>query len=83
MWLLKLHFAFSILCLITFIGFKIVCKDIIVKVNGWEMSEKRPNLFSWLIFFVPILNVLAVLCLFIMISMKKSEFEELIQKKGT
>lgn len=76
MWLLKLHFAISILCLITFIGFRAVFKEQ-VKQNGWINKEQKKNIFAWLGFFVPILNVLMVLLLFVMILLKKEEFEKM------
>ena len=73
MWLIKLHIAVSILCLITFIGFKIVSKETI-KSNGW-LSGQKGNILAYLAFFVPIMNVLMVLVLFLMIGMKKEEWE--------
>lgn len=39
MWLLKLHFAFSILCLITFFGAMMFSKDVL-KQNGYVEDIK-------------------------------------------
>lgn len=74
MWLIKLHIAVSILCLITFIGFWVVCKETI-KSNGWLSDAKKGSVLVYLAFFVPIMNVLMVLVLFLMIGMKKEEWE--------
>lgn len=79
MWLIRLHIAISILCLITFIGFKSVCKEII-RNNGWLSDKKKKNVFAWLVFFVPIMNILIVLILFLMIGMKQADFEKLTRK---
>ena len=78
MWLIKFHIAFSVLCLITFIGFMAVYKETI-KNNGWLSEKKKKKLLNWLFFFVPIMNIFFVLVLFLMISMKKSEFDELLE----
>ena len=78
MWILKLHFAISILLLITFYGFSKVCKDIVRK-NGWLEEKKKKNLFAWLVFFVPIMNIFIVILLFMMILVKKEDFEELTE----
>lgn len=42
MWLLKLHFAFSILCLITFFGVMMFSQDVL-KRNGYvdEIEGKK------------------------------------------
>lgn len=85
MWLLKLHFAFSVLCLITFLGFRAVFKQS-VKDNGWiDEYKKKKNIFGYLMFFVPIMNVLAVILLFVMISVKKKDFDKMCEeaKKGS
>lgn len=39
MWLIKLHIAFSVLCLVTFLGFRTVFRDAI-KQNGWIPETK-------------------------------------------
>jgi len=79
MWLLKLHIAVSVLLIITFAGFSRVCKETI-RQNGW-LSEKRKKSYEvLLLFFVPIMNVLIVLLLFLMIGMKKEDFEALTNK---
>lgn len=81
MWLLKLHFSISVLCLITFIGFRNVYKQTI-KDNGWLDGEtenkKKPS--GYLIFFVPIMNVISVFLMFVMIFMKKKEFDKICEE---
>lgn len=85
MWLLKLHFAFSILCLITFFGVMMFSKDVL-KRNGYvdEIEGKkniryclkhiRSSISLILLMFVPILNVSGVIIIFQMIRMSKDEF---------
>lgn len=75
MWLLKLHFSISVLCMLTFIGFKAVYKQQ-MKDNGWidEEKKKKKSVFSYFMFFVPIMNVLFVIIMFLMIGMKKKGF---------
>ena len=81
MWLLKLHFSISVLCLITFIGFAKVCKEQIIE-NGWIQRDKKEKkkISVYLIFFVPILNVLADLIIFAMILCKKSDIDEKVKE---
>lgn len=80
MWLLKLHFAFSILCFITFVGFRRIYKQILID-NGWKGNGKRKNDFELLaVCFVPIMNVGIIAGLLTMIFMKKSDYEEMIKK---
>ena len=45
MWLLKLHFAFSILCLITFFGVMMFSKDVL-KRNGYVDEIKGKKIFD-------------------------------------
>lgn len=78
MWIIKLHIAVSILSLISFYGFFIVCKEQIKK-NGWMAEKKKRKLVALLAFFVPIMNVLMVLLLFVMIGVKQEEFEQLTE----
>lgn len=77
MWLLKFHFAFSLLCLLTFTGFKVVGKEI-MKQNGWlnDDDNKKKSIFVYWIFFVPILNVLILIVEFLMLGMKKEDFDK-------
>lgn len=77
MWLLKFHLAVSILCWMTFVGFRTVFKDTIVK-NGYQSSEKKKRV-HW-IFFVPLLNVGVVLVLLVMITMTKKELDKWIEE---
>lgn len=80
MWLLKLHFSISILCLITFIGFMQVCRQNI-KNNGWTdgVIKKKKSISFYLIFFTPIMNILTVIIMFFMISVKKKDFEKICE----
>lgn len=78
MWLIKMHIAFSILCIITFLGFAKVYKDQI-KENGWLSEDKKKSPGLFILFFVPIMNVIIVLALFVMIGTKKEELEELTE----
>lgn len=81
MWLLKLHFAISILCLITFIGFSKVFKEQI-KENGWkdDNDKKKGKITGYLIFFVPIMNIISVPLIFLMIGMKKEDFYKMAEE---
>jgi len=45
MWLLKLHFAFSILCIITFFGVMMFSKDVL-KQNGYVEDIKGKKKYS-------------------------------------
>lgn len=48
MWLLKLHFAFSILCLITFFGVMMFSQDVL-KRNGYMIEIKgKKNIRNYL-----------------------------------
>lgn len=76
MWLLKLHFSISVLCLLTFLGFLMVYKEQ-VKENGYVPDEKKKKSPTfYLIFFAPILNILSVIVLLMMIAMKKEDLEK-------
>ena len=81
MWLLKLHFAISVLCLLTFIGFKTVFKEQILK-NGY-ISSKKKHLSGYFIFFIPLLNVASVMLLFVMIVTKKKDFDQWCEEHGS
>lgn len=80
MWLLKLHFSISVLCLITFIGFRSVYKQTI-KDNGWidDETKKKKSIFTYFIFFVPIMNILFVILEFMMICIKKKDFDNMCE----
>lgn len=85
MWLLKLHFAFSILCLITFFGVMMFSQDVL-KRNGYvDKIEGKKNIRYYLrcirsfislilLMFVPVLNISGVIIIFQMIRMSKDEF---------
>ena len=76
MWLLKLHFVISVLCMITFIGFSKVCKEVIIK-NEWLEEKKKKKFSAYLAFFVPLMNVFMIAALFMMIGMKKEDFDKM------
>ena len=80
MWLLKLHFSISVLCLLTFIGFKVVFKQLI-KENGWigDEKRKRKRILSYFIFFIPLMNVIMVIVMFLLIGMKKKDFDKICE----
>lgn len=92
MWLLKLHFAFSILCLITFFGVMMFLQDVL-KRNGYvDEIEGKKNIRYYLrcirsfislilLMFVPILNISGVIIIFQMIRMSKDEFMDWQQDK--
>lgn len=73
MWLLKLHFSISVLCLLTFLGFRMISRDQI-KENGYGGVNKKMS--AYFIFFVPVLNILSVIVLLMMIAMKKEDLEK-------
>lgn len=75
MWLLKLHFSISILCLLTFVGFRGVFREQILN-NGYVPTEKKRSISRYFIFFIPLLNVASVLVLFAMISVKKKDMDQ-------
>ena len=82
MWLLKLHFAVSVLCILTFIGFSKVGKEAI-KNNGYiDDEEKKKNITSYWIFFIPILNILCVIVLLVMIGTKKTDLDKWVEEQG-
>ena len=85
MWLLKLHFAFSILCMMTFFGVMMFSQDVL-KRNGYvDKIEGKKNIRYYLrcirsfislilLMFIPILNISGVIIIFQMIRMSKDEF---------
>lgn len=76
MWLLKLHFSISVLCLLTFLGFKHIIDQI--KKNGYidDNNTKKKSFFSYWIFFIPIMNIIIVVMEFVMFSTKKSDLDK-------
>lgn len=85
MWLLKLHFAFSILCMITFFGVMMLSKDVLERNGYVEDIKGKKNIRYYLrcirsfislilLMFVPILNISGVIIIFQMIRMSKDEF---------
>lgn len=80
MWLLKLHFAFSFLCFITFIGFRKICRQALIG-NGWGGNgKKKSDISLFIACCVPLMNVIIVVLLLVMISMKKSDYDEMVKK---
>lgn len=81
MWLLKLHFSISVLCLITFIGFRNVYRET-VKDNGWIDDEikKKKSISVYFMFFVPIMNIIMVILEFMMICVKKKDFDKMCEE---
>lgn len=80
MWLLKLHFSISVLCLITFLGFRAVYKQQI-KDNGWGSEDKKKkSIGAIFIFFVPIMNIISAILILAMISMKKADFDKAVEE---
>lgn len=76
MWLLKLHFSISVLCLLTFLGFRMISREQI-KENGYVPDDKKKKKLSfYFIFFVPVLNLLSVVALLMMIAMKRDDLEK-------
>lgn len=75
MWLLKFHFCFSILCLITYTGTLKAFKEALVK-NGY-LQEKKKSISRILFFFVPILNILLATVPPICTMIKKDDWKEL------
>lgn len=77
MWLLKLHFSISVLCLLTFLGFKHIMKDQIRK-NGHidDNNTKKKGFFSYWIFFIPIMNIIIVVMEFVVFSTKKADLDK-------
>lgn len=75
MWLLKLHFSISVLCFLTYMGFRAVFKEK-MKENGYLQEKKKKKLSTWPLFFVPFLNIMLVITLFLMIAMKKDDLEK-------
>lgn len=77
MWLLELHLVISVLCIITFIGFAKAYKEKI-KENGWlSDGKKEVTISKHVAFFVPLMNILLVMVVFMMIVMKKEDFENM------
>ena len=76
MGLIKFHIAFSLLCLITFYGFT---KAFYNKLKEHGYINNDPNMndvtlnFGLWSFFIPIMNVLLVIVMFVMIFIKKDD----------
>lgn len=73
MWLLKLHFSISVLCLLAFLGIREVYKDTI-KENGYKNNGGKKASF-WL-FFATGINILMVITILLMAGMKKNDLEK-------
>lgn len=92
MWLLKLHFAFSILCMMTFFGVMMFSKDVLKRDGYVDEIEGKKNIRYYLrcirsfislilLMFVPVLNISGVIIIFQMIRMSKDEFMDWQQDK--
>ena len=79
MWLLEFHFSFSILCLLTFIGLVWIGKER-MNENGWLKESKKRSYFHYLLFFLPLVNLLILGAVVIMIAMSKEEVEKYLEK---
>lgn len=85
MWLLKLHFAISILCLLVLIGVNTVLLPI-VKDNGWgkEKHSAKEAISSTIKLgftcFIPLVNFFVVLAAFVMIFVKKDDYDKWSEK---
>ena len=78
--MLKLHIEFSVLCLITFIGFAKVFKDTMLK-NGWLKGEKKKiTMLAYGLFFVPFINILCVVFEIFMVCVSKEKFDEMYEE---
>lgn len=66
--------------MLTFLGFREVYRQQ-VKDNGWidEENKKKKGIFGYFMFFVPIMNVLAVIIMFLMIFVKKNDFDKMCE----
>lgn len=82
MWLLKLHFAISVLCLLAFIGFRTVGNESI-KNNGYiDDEKKKKGVAAYWMFFIPILNIICVIVLFIMIGTTKTDLDKWLEEQS-
>lgn len=80
MWLLNLHFGVSVLCMLTFCGLKVVMKSVLVE-NGYTNGGKKKSIIGLLwAFFIPIVNLLLVVIMFLMLSIPKDEFNTLLNE---
>lgn len=85
MWLLKLHFAISILCLLVVIGVNTVLRQMVLD-NGW--GKKRHSVIEVIsstirlgfICFIPLVNFFVVLAAFVMIFVKKDDYDKWSEK---
>ncbi len=57
MWLLKFHVAVSILCLMSYMGVRIVFNDRLKRFEGKQKKPKKKNYLNWLLFFCPGFNI--------------------------
>ena len=79
MWLLKLHFSISVLCLLSYFCILRFGRFRLSK-NGWGYPirgfsvKKLRAIFGA---FIPILNVLLIITLVVMLCMKKKDFDSL------
>ena len=62
MWLIRFHFAFSVLCLLGFLGMKAVYRERIKRFKSHGKKKRR----NYLLFFCPITNIILLAGLFYM-----------------
>lgn len=83
--ILELHFAASVLVLLTFAGVSRVFNPTL-KANGW-LDIKRPKkpffkrLAMWCAFFVPLVNLMLLAAVLFMVLVPVEEAEELLDHK--
>lgn len=84
MLLLRLHIAISILLLLTGEGTFFVLRKMVID-NGWEVSKGIRRIIHFikrcLMYFIPLLNFLAVIATYILIFIKKEDFDNWVKKK--
>lgn len=78
MWLLKLHFSISVLCLLAFLGIRKVWGDTI-KENGYQ-GERKKKLVPYWLFFAPGINIFMVVIILLMSAMKKEDLEKKLEE---
>ena len=79
MWLLKLHFAISILCLMAGFGFAIVLNKI-HKTIGKPTAKHK--IYNFYLYFIPVLNILIPIAFAHKILNSKDDVEKLANIVG-
>lgn len=83
MWLLKLHIAISILCLLGTLGMTLAFKDRIKRFKSYRSSGKsiKRRTLKCFYFIFPVLNVLLFVTACVMV-LCSDEYVEIINKAG-